>query len=232
MKVVMSSEHGGNEIPIEYAKKIAIPAAVLNSHRGLDIGSLDLFETLKSLSDFSKSNCVTRLLIEYNRSLTHQNLFSEFAEKLSAKDKNSLIKEYYLAYRQTIDQQINWWQTKHEEVLHLSIHSFTPVFNGVNRNCDVGILYDPTHQKEKEFARLFKKNILKINPELVVRFNYPYLGKADGFTSFLRKKYKTFYTGIEIELNQKYAFDIAIKKLLLEALFETKEEFKNFLENN
>lgn len=143
-----------------------------------------------------------------------------------------MIKEYYLAYRQTIDQQINWWQTKHEEVLHLSIHSFTPVFNGVNRNCDVGILYDPTHQKEKEFARLFKKNILKINPELVVRFNYPYLGKADGFTSFLRKKYKTFYTGIEIELNQKYAFDIAIKKLLLEALFETKEEFKNFLEDN
>ena len=38
-----------------------------------------------------------------------------------------------------------------------------------------------------------------------MRYNYPYLGKADGFTTYLRKQFQTHYLGIEIEINQKYA---------------------------
>ena len=42
---------------------------------------------------------------------------------------------------------------------------------------------------------------------LRIRRNYPYLGKTDGFTSFLRKKYSAkFYAGIEIEINQALLF--------------------------
>ena len=33
--------------------------------------------------------------------------------------------------------------------------------------------------------------------------NYPYLGKADGFTTSLRQEFQERYIGIELELNQK-----------------------------
>lgn len=55
-----------------------------------------------------------------------------------------------------------------------------------------------------------------------VRFNYPYLGKADGFTTHLRKKFKDNYIGIELEVNQKFAknnqMDAYLKQMLVFAL--------------
>jgi hypothetical protein len=38
-----------------------------------------------------------------------------------------------------------------------------------------------------------------------VRRNYPYQGKADGFTTFLRRQFASDqYAGIEIEVNQRW----------------------------
>ncbi|MGZ5244731.1 MAG: N-formylglutamate amidohydrolase, partial [Bacteroidia bacterium] len=54
-------------------------------------------------------------------------------------------------------------------------------------------------------------------PELTVKFNYPYLGTDDGFTTHLRKLFPDEkYAGVEIEINQKYPLgsdDKAWKKL-------------------
>jgi predicted N-formylglutamate amidohydrolase len=35
-------------------------------------------------------------------------------------------------------------------VLHLSIHSFTPIWSGVERKVDIGILFDPDNKSEAE----------------------------------------------------------------------------------
>lgn len=45
------------------------------------------------------------------------------------------------------------------------------------------------------------------NPQLNVRFNYTYLGKADGCTTYLRKQFDKDYLGIELEVNQQYTVD-------------------------
>jgi len=38
-----------------------------------------------------------------------------------------------------------------------------------------------------------------------VRRNYPYAGKSDGLTAFLRRRFPAeVYIGIELEINQKY----------------------------
>lgn len=93
-------------------------------------------------------------------------------------------------------------------MLHLSLHSFTPILNGHKRNCDIGLLYDPQRINEKKFCENFKTIIQKINPSIITRKNYPYLGIGDGFTSFMRKQIpEQFYSGIEIEMNQKH-FDL------------------------
>ena len=41
--------------------------------------------------------------------------------------------------------------------------------------------------------------------ELKIRRNFPYLGTADGFTTFLRKQFDgKYYAGVEIEINQHF----------------------------
>ena len=71
-----------------------------------------------------------------------------------------------------------------------------------------------------------KKELLHQNKALNIRYNYPYLGKADGFTTYLRKQFPTNYMGIEIEVNQKFAtenrLDTTITKVVFDALKATK----------
>ncbi len=41
--------------------------------------------------------------------------------------------------------------------------------------------------------------------DLKVRRNYPYTGKSDGFTAYLRRRFPAdVYVGIELEINQKH----------------------------
>ena len=90
-------------------------------------------------------------------------------------------------------------------MLHLSIHSFTPVLHGQTRNADIGLLYDPGRAGERRLAVAWQKALRKRVPSLRVRRNYPYLGKADGFTTHLRRRFPRAYLGLELEVNQALA---------------------------
>jgi len=52
-----------------------------------------------------------------------------------------------------------------------------------------------------------------------VRFNYPYLGKADGFTTYLRKQFPANYMGIELEVNQAFSVENKMPESLKNSLF-------------
>jgi predicted N-formylglutamate amidohydrolase len=104
-------------------------------------------------------------------------------------------------------------------VLHVSVHSFTPNLNGEERQCDIGLLYDSRKLEEKEFCKQLKNELSQIDNMLNVRFNYPYLGKADGFTTYLRKQFPKHYLGIELEINQKYAKDNVMNSKIKAVLF-------------
>ena len=204
MKLVLTCEHAFNTIPQEYQNLFINAEETLESHRGYDPGALDLFKELKDLADFSFFHKTGRLLVEVNRSKGHSSLFSEFTKKLSGKSKTKLLDQYYFPYRDSVEKQISSIIEKGEKVLHFSVHTFTPKLDEEIRNTDIGLLYDPSRSEEKEFSKKFKQNIKNQNPELKIRFNYPYLGKADGFTTYLRKRFPENYMGIELEVNQKF----------------------------
>jgi len=204
MKLVLTCEHGGNKIPAKYLTLFADAQEALNSHRGLDLGALDLFHHLSKQACFSQSNTISRLLIEINRSQVHPKLFSEFTTNLSHKAKIELIETFYFPYRYEVEKRISELIAKGEEVLHFSVHSFTPVWKGAFRNADIGLLYDPSKAREKIFCKNLKQQLLLQSPSLKIRFNYPYLGIADGFTSYLRNGFPKKYSGIELEVNQKF----------------------------
>ncbi|MBQ0768068.1 MAG: N-formylglutamate amidohydrolase [Bizionia sp.] len=220
MKLIVTCEHGGNNIPTVYAGYFKNSQSILQSHRGYDLGSLDIFNTVKTLAIYSHFSITSRLLIELNRSLHHKNIFSEFTKTLAKKDKEAIIKAQYLPYRNAIEKEIRSLIDTNETVLHLSVHSFTPVFNAKERTCDIGILYNSSKAIEKKWAKQFKRNLQTEDSSLTVRYNYPYLGKADGFTTALRKQFPHNYLGIEIEVNQKFSIQNKMPSHLKNTLFQ------------
>jgi len=224
LKLVITCEHGGNLIPKQYKHLFVEGEKALKSHRGYDLGALDLFYELNDLADYSSSNSISRLLIEINRSLGHPALFSKFTNSLSKPEKDKIISEFYRPYRNDVEQHIEKLINDGGVVLHLSIHSFTPELNGEQRNADVGLLYDPSRDTEKMFCKNLKSELKNTSSDLKIRYNYPYLGTADGFTTYLRKKFQHNYSGIEIEVNQKFSSNNKMKVAV-------KENFHAALQN-
>lgn len=218
LKLIITCEHGGNEIPPNFQSYFKNQQTILASHRGYDPGILDLFNSVHHLADFSIKNEVSRLLVEVNRSLHHPQLFSEVSKKFSIVQKEEILRQYYFPYRNAVEHQIEAWIDSGEKILHLSLHSFTPILNGVQRNADIGILYDSSKLEEKNFSRNLKEQLQQELPEFKIRLNYPYLGKADGLTTFLRKRFPENYLGIELEINQKYSTENQFSQLLKNAI--------------
>jgi len=222
MKLVLTCEHGGNLIPENYQHYFKTHLDVLTTHRGYDLGALNLFKGLRPLAYFSKFSTTSRLLIELNRSLHHPSLFSEFSKTLSKAEKKTLIENYYLVYRGDVKSTINKLINSNEKVVHIAVHSFTPILNAVERHCDIGLLFDSKIKEEKAFCKQLKNQIKKEIPDFNVRYNYPYLGTADGFTSYLRKQFPKNFIGIELEINQKFSLknhmDSEVKQMLYKTL--------------
>ncbi|MEH0153886.1 N-formylglutamate amidohydrolase [Limibacter armeniacum] len=222
--LIITCEHGGNQIPHAYQTLFMEKREVLKSHKGYDLGALDLFQFLTEHIDhtFALSSTTSRLLIELNRSLHHTQLFSPFTLLLDQKEKQLIIEQYYLPYRNKVEHEVSRLINQSYQVLHLSVHSFTPILNGRIRTADIGLLYDPKKELEKSWAMEWKQHINALNPRFKVRMNYPYLGTADGLTTYLRKKYPKGYLGVELEVNQKFSkhntMDMEIKKVLTETL--------------
>lgn len=208
-ELIFSCEHAGNLIPNEYKFLFEEAEQILNSHRGWDPGSLELSQILSEKTGselFTYS--FTRLFIELNRSIGHPKLFSEFTRSLSRTEKQAIIEKYYQPHRMRVADAINKNISKNRPVIHISVHTFTPILEGKERNFEIGLLYDPKRNLEKNVCRIWKSQINEILPDFRVRMNQPYKGISDGFTTFLRKNFcENSYLGIELEVNQKLSED-------------------------
>ncbi|HSP11930.1 MAG TPA: N-formylglutamate amidohydrolase [Salegentibacter sp.] len=224
MKLLFTCEHASNVIPEEYRNLFKGATKILNTHRGYDPGALNLFKELQKMADFSSTYSISRLLVEVNRSIGHPDLFSEFTKGLSSAEKNTIINTWYNPYRKKVEDQIKKHLESGEKVLHLSVHSFTPNLNGEIRNADIGLLYDPSRKDEKLFCKDLKSNLSLEDASLKIRFNYPYLGKADGFTTYLRRKFPKLYSGVELEINQKFEKANKMDKKLKETIFKALQQ--------
>lgn len=206
-KIVITCEHGGNYIPREFRYLFTNHEKVLTSHRGWDMGALEVAKYMaRHLGAPLSYQRVSRLLVESNRSLSNEELFSQYSKELEKPIKKYVLSKYYHPYRNAIEKNISRCIDEGQEVLHLSVHSFTPVLNGVERQVDLGLLCDESRWSEMEFCQLWKSQIEQLLPNKLTMINVPYNGADDGFTTYLREKFPPEkYLGVEIEINQKYA---------------------------
>ena len=233
MTLLITCEHGGNKIPAQYRPLFRKHRAELESHRGYDPGALALARELAKAFDAELVYSTTsRLLVELNRSPHHRQVWSEVTGALPAEERERLMRRYYRPYRDWVEAQVDAAVKAGRRVVHFSSHSFTPRLNGEVRRADVGLLYDPKRAAERALASLWQRTIRAADPKLVVRKNYPYRGDADGLTTHLRRLHRDpQYAGIEIEVNQKYAFGDAqafraLRKVLVHTLGSVLESIR------
>ncbi|MCB0794975.1 MAG: N-formylglutamate amidohydrolase [Flavobacteriales bacterium] len=214
MKLLLTCEHGGNQVPKAYRDVFATAERELKSHRGWDPGALSLYRALLPISDASYHCTVTRLLVELNRSARHPRLFSAWSRRLDAHQRNEVRARYYDPFREDVLRTVTGWARSGQEVLHISVHSFTPILDGQVRDMHVGLLYDPAHGRESELAARWKLLLQATAPDLIVRRNAPYKGTSDGHTRALRQAVGPNYHGIELEVrNDLLADPIATERM-------------------
>jgi predicted N-formylglutamate amidohydrolase len=201
----VSCEHASNRVPETYRGLFAGRESVLETHRGYDIGILSFAE--KIAAHFRApllAADTTRLLIDLNRPPAGKTLFSEFTRHLSGDDREEIIRRYHRPYWLAANDIVAGIVARGERVLHLSVHSFTPVLDGEVRNADIGLLYDPARPAEKHLCLQWQKLLATRQPELRIRRNYPYRGNAAALVTALRKRFDgDAYLGIELEINQQ-----------------------------
>lgn len=205
--LVVSCEHGGNRLPAGFPRSEELLRA-LATHRGWDPGALPLARLLATrLRAPLRFSTMSRLVVDPNRSEGHAELFSEWSRTLPPAERRRLVTRYHRRQRHRVRRALETVSNGgRRPVVHLAVHSFTPVLNGLERDVDLGILFDPARELESRIAHRWLVEIEAADPGLRVRFNEPYEGRSDGLTSALRMAFDAAggveYAGIELELNQ------------------------------
>lgn len=203
--VLVTAEHGGNDVPAEYRALFRGRKALLASHRGWDPGTLDLASRLATAMRAPLvSSAVTRLLVDLNRSPHNPRVFSEVTRPLPRAERLDLLERWHRPHWDATRSALAAALRAHGCALHIAIHSFTPVLAGVRRKPEVAVLYDPARPVERVLALGWARALAAALPSRIVRRNDPYRGSSDGLATAMRRELPASrYVGIEIEINQR-----------------------------
>lgn len=204
--LILSCEHGGNEVPPECAPLFVGHEALLLTHRGWDLGALQLAQEMAAFFGAPLFySTTTRLLVDLNRSVGHRQLHSEATRALPLLHRRTLVAQHYRPHRDAIEAEVARCIAAGQRVIHIASHSFTPELHGVVRQADVACLYDTQRPAERALATHWLAALAQRRHDLRLRRNYPYSGKGDGLSSLLRKRHSPdAYVSIELEVNQRF----------------------------
>lgn len=214
---MLTCEHASNRVPDRWRGPFAGADEVLASHRGWDIGGLQVASALsKRFAVPLAAGEVTRLLVDLNRSLHNRTVFSSYSRELSAEERAVLVARYWRPHRARVEALVDQALASRPRraALHLAVHSFTPRLAGHTRNADIGLLYDPSRAAEAELAHTLAHALRGALPDLRVRLNYPYRGNSDGLSRALRARHpEAALVSVSVELNQKHAGTPGLRRL-------------------
>lgn len=221
--VVLTCEHASSAIPVEVQNKFLGKEKFLASHRGYDSGSLTIANYLsKALMAPLFVAKVSRLVVDHNRSEHHPGLHWGPVQALPLVQRQRLIRRYYRPFRKQVLQKISSLLEQKKRVLHLSIHTFTPILRSKPRSTEIGLLYDPDRSLEAELSAAWRLLLVDNHQQWRVRRNYPYVGWSDGHTAALRQVFaERFYAGLEIEVSQRLVRqrkELQVANLLVQTL--------------
>jgi predicted N-formylglutamate amidohydrolase len=174
---VLICEHASNHIPARHAR-LGLPEADLQRHIAWDIGAAALGRRLSALLDapLFLSGC-SRLVIDCNRPPGAPTSIPTISEatiipgnrELPAGEAARREAEWFAPFQDRIARFLDARQAAGQPAIVLGIHSFTPVYLGVPRPWQAGVLYAGAAALG---ARLLAG--LRADPGLTVGDNQPY----------------------------------------------------------
>lgn len=207
LRLIVSCEHASAVVPARWSDRFQGADDVLASHRGSDLGALSIAKRLARAFDVELlATRTTRLLADVNRSRGHRGLFSEFTRSLPEGERERILAHDWVPHRERVLAAVRSAHAHECVVVHVGVHSFTPVLNGRPRNVDIGLLYDPQRALERRVVGSWIARLRAVAPTWRVRRNAPYRGTSDGLTRTLRQlTVPATYAGIELEVNQAWS---------------------------
>lgn len=150
--VLVVCEHASNRIP-DGLNTLGLNSEVRKSHVAWDPGALGVAEAVaEALSGLLVSAQISRLVYDCNRppdaasAIPAQSEIYEIPGNvgLTAKARDERVQTVYTPFTQTLSDVIA--QSKATLSCLITVHSFTPVYNGAHRDVEIGILHgqDPS----------------------------------------------------------------------------------------
>lgn len=205
-RLVLSCEHASNRVPSDLAHLFRGERAILATHRGWDIGALGVAQALAhTLAAPLVAGEATRLLVDLNRSPGNRSLLSRMSRTLAPAAREALVARLHTPHWRRVAAMIDAAAAASPDlpVVHVAVHSFTPVLGDDVRDFEVGLLYDPGRPLESAFMDALRAAVTRRDPTLRIRRNAPYRGTSDALpTAFRKQRPAARYLGLELELNQ------------------------------
>ncbi len=185
--VLILCDHASNAMPAEYAS-LGLPPGELQRHIAHDIGAAGVARHLARLLNApAVLAAFSRLLIDPNRGLDDPTLIMRIADGsiipgnalVDAAERTRRIERFWRAYDNTIGKAIAAMRTAGRVPLLLSVHTFTPVWRGVPRPWQAGVLFDPA---QPDMSPPFIDALRRRHPDLAIGVNEPYSGGLPGDT--------------------------------------------------
>jgi predicted N-formylglutamate amidohydrolase len=182
-------EHASNKLPARLGT-LGLSSDALNAHIAWDPGALAVSLRLAELLDSPLIHQnFSRLAYDCNRPPEAGDAMPAISEifeipgnrSIEPDERQARIDEIYAPFRQAISSFIAGRKAGGHWPVMVTIHSFTPVYKGVRRDVEIGILHD----RDAEFADGMLA-LSQARNEYVVRRNEPY-GPADGVTHTLKE---------------------------------------------
>jgi predicted N-formylglutamate amidohydrolase len=202
--LILTCEHAVCAVPPEV--ELEVGPDVLRSHHGWDSGAAALARSLAGLLGAPLlEGEVSRLVVDLNRREEGAGVTPSLSfglpipgnVGLAAVERERRLERYHRPYRRRVHELAG----AQPPCLHLSVHSFDPSLDAARADLEVGILFDPDRQPEAAVAGRLVDGLQDEGWE--ARPNQPYLGVADGLTTWLRERLSPgCYSGIEVEASQ------------------------------
>jgi len=184
--VVFVCEHASNFIPPEF-NNLGLDDVAASSHIAWDPGARLVTQFLRQAFDgTSVMSNVSRLVYDCNRPPDSSDAMPARSEiydipgnsTLTRQQEDDRVEKYYRPFERALENEIK----SHEFVTALvTIHSFTPIYNGNHREVELGVLHDDDSR--------FADAILTLSDEhtrLRTMRNQPY-GPEHGVTHTLKR---------------------------------------------
>ena len=185
-RVLFICDHASNRVPDIYGN-LGLPAAQFERHIAYDIGAAAITRRLaEAVEAPAVLSTISRLLIDPNRGDDDPTLVMRISDgvliprnaRIDAAEIGHRRRTYWQPYRDAIVRQIDTLLARGNVPVIISIHSFTPLWKGVARPWDIGILWDKDPRLALPLIDMLRAKGLKVGD------NEPYDGALKGDTLY------------------------------------------------